>query len=83
MYQFSVHICSYSGPSGIFGTDRKQNTGEGGARGMRTVVLSISSHEQTKKKPKSVDFLYCRVSLLLKDPFSRLFKTIKYSLRRN
>ena len=39
---------SYSGPSGILGSDRKQNTAYAGARGVRIVALSISSHEQTQ-----------------------------------
>ena len=39
---------SYSGPSGILGSDGKQNTAKAGARGVRIVALSISSHEQTQ-----------------------------------
>ena len=38
---------SYSGPSGILGSGRKQ-TVEAGARGVRIVELFISSHEQTQ-----------------------------------
>ena len=38
----------YAGPSGILGSDRKQNTAYAGARGVRIVALSISSHEQTQ-----------------------------------
>ena len=41
-------IFSYSGPSGIFGTDRNQNTAYAGASvgdvRSRFVALSISSH---------------------------------------
>ena len=36
-----------SGPSGILGSDGKQNTVAGG-RGLSFVALSISSHEQTQ-----------------------------------
>ena len=36
------------------------------SRGVRIVALSISFHEQTQKKTKSVVFLYCRFSLFLK-----------------
>ena len=40
---------SYSGPSGVLGSDGKQNTAYAGARGVRIVALSISSHEQTQQ----------------------------------
>ena len=43
-----VDIFSYSGPSGMFGSDGKQNIAQAGARGVRIVVLPISSHEQTQ-----------------------------------
>ena len=46
MHRYSVDIFSYSGHSAILGSDRKQNTASG-ARGMRIVAFSISSHEQT------------------------------------
>ena len=36
--------------------------------GVRTVALSISSHERLNKTESTV-FLYCRFSLFLKDPF--------------
>ena len=39
---------SYSGPSGILGSDGKQNTAYVGARGARIVLFSISSHEQAQ-----------------------------------
>ena len=44
----SSRTFSYSGPSGIGGSDRKQNTAKAGARGVRIVALSICSHEQTQ-----------------------------------
>ena len=44
----SGRIASYSGPSGILGTDRKQNIALTCARGVRIVALSIGSHEQTQ-----------------------------------
>ena len=44
-----VYIFSYSGPSGILGSDRKQNTVEPVLGGVRIVALSISSHEQTQQ----------------------------------
>ena len=42
--QYSVDMFSYSGPSGIFGSDRKQDTAKASDRGMRIVALYISSH---------------------------------------
>ena len=45
LHRYSVDIFSNSGPSGILGSDGKQNTTYGGARGVRIVALSISSHE--------------------------------------
>ena len=45
VHRYSVDIFSYSGPSGILGSDGKENTGAGG---VRIVVLSISSHKQTQ-----------------------------------
>ena len=39
---------SYSGPSGILGSGRKQNTALAGARGFVNCSSSISSHEQTQ-----------------------------------
>ena len=45
---YSVDIFSYSGPSGILGSDDKQNTAYVGARGARIVAFSISSHEQAQ-----------------------------------
>ena len=44
VHRYSVDIISYSSPSGILGSDGKQKN----AWGVRTVVLSISSHEQTQ-----------------------------------
>ena len=41
VHRYSVDIFSYSGPSGILGSDGKQNT----AWGVRNVALS---HEQTQ-----------------------------------
>ena len=43
LYSVDVFF-SYSGPSGILGSDRKQKTAQVGARGMRFVALSINSH---------------------------------------
>ena len=43
-----LDIFSYSGPSGILCTGRKQNTALGDARGVRIVALTISSHDQTQ-----------------------------------
>ena len=37
-----------SGPSGIFGSDGKQNTASAGARGRENCALSIISHEKTQ-----------------------------------
>ena len=50
--------------------------GSGGKRGVRIVAFFISSHEQTQLiyETESAVFLYCRFSLLLTDPFSRLFR---------
>ena len=48
VHRYSVDIFSYSGPSGILVSDGKQNTTKTGARGVRIVALSISSHEQTQ-----------------------------------
>ena len=44
----ALFLFSYSGPSGILGSDRKHNTAKACARGVRIVALSISSHEQTQ-----------------------------------
>ena len=46
MHRYSVDIFSYYGPSGILGSDVKQNTAK--ARVVRIVALSISSYEQSK-----------------------------------
>ena len=47
MHRYCVDICS--GPSGILGSDRKQNTSKVSAtRGVRIVALSIRSHEQSQ-----------------------------------
>ena len=48
MHRYSVHIFSCSDPSGILGFDREQITAYAGARGVRSVVLSVSSPEQTQ-----------------------------------
>ena len=48
VHQYSVDIFSYSGSSGILGSDRKQNTPSAGARGVQIVAFFISSHEQTQ-----------------------------------
>ena len=45
---YNVHIISYSGPSGILGSDRKQSTAKASASGVTIVALSISPHEQTQ-----------------------------------
>ena len=39
LYFESVDIFSYSGPSGILGSDRKQNTAEVSARGVRIAPM--------------------------------------------
>ena len=44
----NVDIFLYSGSSGILSSDGKQNTANAGARGVRTVALSISFHVQTQ-----------------------------------
>ena len=44
IHRYSVDIFPYSGPSGILGSDGKQDTAQAGARGMRIVALSISTH---------------------------------------
>ena len=54
-------IFSYSGPSGIFDSDGKQNTAPE-LGGVRIVALSISSHEQTQYNRAAV-FLYCMFSI--------------------
>ena len=41
-------LVSYSGHSGILGSDGKQNIAEACARGVRIVALANSSHEQTQ-----------------------------------
>ena len=56
MRRYSVDIFSYSGPSGILGSDGKQNTASL-LGGVRIVALSISSHGQTHKIESAV-FLY-------------------------
>ena len=49
VYRYSVDIFSYSGPSGILGSDRKAEYRLGLLLGgMRTVALSICSCEQTR-----------------------------------
>ena len=49
MHQYDVDNFSYSGPSGILGSDVKQNTVSKQVQGgVRIVALSISSHEQTQ-----------------------------------
>ena len=48
LHRYSVDIFSYSGPSGILESDGKKKNAKAGARGMRIVALSISSHEQTR-----------------------------------
>ena len=50
VHRYSVDIVSYSGPSGILGSGRKHNTTKAGARGVRIVAISISSHEQTENE---------------------------------
>ena len=48
VHQYSVDIFSYSGPSRILGSYRKQNTVYACAMGgVRNVGLSISSHDRT------------------------------------
>ena len=69
VHRYSVDIFSYSGPSGIlcsYGIPFKLVLG-----GVRIVVLSISSHEQTQKTESAV-FLYCSFSLFLKDQFFQI-----------
>ena len=46
VHRYSVDILASSGPSGILGSDREQNTTK--ARSVRIVALSISPHEQTQ-----------------------------------
>ena len=46
VHRYSVDIFSYSGLSGILGSDRKQNAAVLG--GLRIVAFSINSHEQTQ-----------------------------------
>ena len=41
-------LVSYSGPTGILGSDGKQNSLQPGLGGVRIVSNSISSHEQTQ-----------------------------------
>ena len=48
-YTGSVDIFTYSGPSGILGSNGKQNaTLKPLPEGVKIVALSISSHEQTQ-----------------------------------
>ena len=47
-HQYSVGIFSYSGPSGILGSEGKQNTVFAGARGMKIITVSISSNEKAQ-----------------------------------
>ena len=51
MHRYSVDIFTYSGPLGILGSDRKQNTAKPDASEVRLVALSISSI-----KPESAVF---------------------------
>ena len=44
----SADIFSYSGPSGILGSDGKQTTVYASGRGLRIAARSYSSHEQTQ-----------------------------------
>ena len=48
VHRYNVDIFSYSGPSGILGSDGKQNRLKRVLEGVRIVALSISSHEQTQ-----------------------------------
>ena len=49
IHRYTVDMFSYSGPSGILGSDGEQNTTLAGARGRENIVsLSIISHEQTQ-----------------------------------
>ena len=48
MHQYSVDIFSYSGPSGILGSDGKQIPLKPVLGGVRIVALSISYYEQTQ-----------------------------------
>ena len=65
VHRYSVDIFfSYSGPSGILGSDAKQNTTYAGVRGRENgFTLTI--------KPTLLFSYYWRFSLFLKDPFSR------------
>ena len=64
MHRYSVDFFLYSGPSGIFGSDGKQNTAKADARDVRIVALSISFHEQTQK-PNQQTFSHVCVELML------------------
>ena len=48
MHRYSVDNFSYSGPSGILGSDVKQIQLKPELGGVRIIALSISSHEQTQ-----------------------------------
>ena len=48
IHQYSVDIFSYSGPSGILGSDGKQIPLKLGLGGVRILTLSNSSYEQTQ-----------------------------------
>ena len=48
MRRYRVNIFSYSGPSELLGSDRKQKITLAGTRGVRIVARSLSSNERTQ-----------------------------------
>ena len=48
IHRYSVDIYSYSGPSGILGSDRSRILLKPLLGGVRIVAFSINSHEQTQ-----------------------------------
>ena len=48
VHQYSVEIFSYSGPSGILGSDESRIQLKPVLGGVKIVALSICSHEQTQ-----------------------------------
>ena len=48
VHRYSVDMFSYSGPSGILGSGRRQSTAQAVPGGVKIVGLSIISYEQTQ-----------------------------------
>ena len=72
---------SYSGPSGILGSDGKQNTAfKPVLEGVRFLHFPLVLMNRLNKTESAV-FLYSRFSLFLKDPFFQIIECIRKGIQ--